>query len=88
MNVNFHMRVVDGERWCCLSSMGIKRVDIVAYNVDVKEQHSFAGGHRHRYMVARNDVHILVPPTVPVTTLDIEGVKPAPAPKSRHNKKR
>jgi hypothetical protein len=41
--------------------MGVKRIDIVAYRMDRNDQYTFAGGHRHRYLVARDDIHILFP---------------------------
>ncbi len=88
MNVsfNFPLREVQGKKWCSLANMGIKRIDVVAYSFDVQNKFSFAGGHRHRYAVARDDIHILFPSEE--ISVDIEAVKPSPqAPKRRHDKR-
>lgn len=89
MNVNFSfpLKEVQGRKWCSLANMGIKRVDIVAYDFDVQNKYSFAGGHRHRYAVARNDIHILFP--TEEISVDIQAVKPSSAaPKRRHDRQR
>jgi hypothetical protein len=68
--------------------MGIKRVDIVAYRFETKTKYSFAGGHRHRYAVAHDDIHIRFPDTAYTIPLDIEGVRPSGPPRRRHDKGR
>lgn len=71
----FPIREVGGESWCSLANMGIRRVDVVAYKIDHKEKHTFAGGHRHRYMVAKDDVHLLLPADKQEVVVDITDVK-------------
>jgi len=66
--------------------MGIKRIDIVAYSFDIQQQFSFAGGHRHRLAIARNDIHILFP--TEDVSVDIQAVKPSPGPPKRRHDKR
>jgi hypothetical protein len=68
-------------------SVGIRRIDIVAYNFDLKEKHSFAGGHRHRYTVAHDDIHLLLPSEHEIV-LEIGGVKQAGPPRRKHDKRR
>jgi hypothetical protein len=65
--------------------MGIKRIDVVAYHYEVKQNYSFTGGHRHRYFVIQHDIHILFP--ADRIEIDIEAVKPATPPKRRHDKR-
>jgi len=84
---SFPLREVGGQKWCSLSNMGIKRIDVVAFTADIKSQHTFAGGHRHRLVVFRDDIHILFP-TAEIS-VDIAAVKPtAGPPKRRHSKQR
>ena len=71
----FPIREVNGEIWCSLANMGIKRINVVAYNIDQKEKYSFAGGHRHRYVAARDDVHLQLPPDKQEILVDITNVK-------------
>jgi hypothetical protein len=83
---NFPLRVEQGQRWCALSYSGIKRIDVVAYNIEIKAQHSFAGGHRHRLAVCRDDVHILFPKDD--IRVDITAVAAATEPPKRRHRKR
>ena len=84
---SFPLREVHGKKWCSLANMGIKRIDVVAYDFDVQQKYSFAGGHRHRHAVVRNDIHILFP--TEDVSVDIQDVRPTSGPpKRRHDKRR
>jgi hypothetical protein len=88
---NFPLRDHDGKKWCSLAKMGIKRVDVVAYDINIQnQQYTFAGEHRHRYAIARNNVHLYFPSED--LTVNIAGVTPssgpAAPPKRRHDKNR
>ena len=89
-HLSFPLREVGGKKWCSLAFMGTKRIDVVAYNIDVQHKYSFAGGHRHMLAVVRDDIHILFP-TVDMT-VDIQNVAPSSGPpkppKRRHDKNR
>ena len=61
-SITFVLRDVRGEKWCSLTAMGVKRIDVVAYNMNFTENFVLTGGHRHRKVIAQNDVHILIPP--------------------------
>jgi hypothetical protein len=86
---SFPLREVDGKRWCSLANMGLKRIDVVAYRVDVQQQYSFAGGHRHRLAVVRDDIHIHFPRED--LTVNIQNVQPSAGPptppRRRHDKR-
>ena len=83
----FPLRLEQRELWAALGFCGIKRIDVVAYNIDIKAQHSFAGGHRHRLAVCRDDVHILFPKDD--IKIDISNVAAASGPpKRRHDRRR
>ena len=86
-DLSFPIKDVRGEKWCSLQNMGVKRIDIVAYTIDRREQYTFAGGHRHRYAVVRDDIHILFPPGTFAVSLDISDVKPTSVSKRRHHKR-
>jgi hypothetical protein len=82
----FPLRNVAGKTWCSLANMGIKRIDVVAYNFHIQQKFTFAGGHRHRLAVVRDDIHIFFPSED--LTVDIQGVPPSSgAPKRRHDKR-
>jgi hypothetical protein len=84
---SFPLREVAGKKWCSLANMGIKRIDVVAYSVDVQHKYTFAGGHRHRLAVVRDDIHIFFP--TEDLTVDIQNVPPSSGPpKRRHDKRR
>jgi hypothetical protein len=86
---SFPLREVSGEKWCSLANMGIKRIDVVAYSFDVQNKFTFAGGHRHRRAVVRDDIHLLFP--TEDVTVDIAAVPPSSTPstpKRRHHKGR
>jgi hypothetical protein len=87
MNVtlSFPVREVGGEKWLSLASMGIKRLDVVAYAFDVKKNHTFAGGHRHRFAVARDDIHLKFATEQHEIKLDISAVAPASTPPRRRH---
>jgi hypothetical protein len=81
----FPLRLVNKENWCALDYCGIKRIDVVAYNVDFKEKYSFAGGHRHRMVTCRDDIHILF--RKDDIKINIANVAPAKGPpKRRHSR--
>jgi hypothetical protein len=86
---SFPLREVGGKTWCSLANMGIKRIDVVAYSFDLQAKHTFAGGHRHRYAVVRDDIHLFFP--TEDMTVDIAAVPPSSVPsgppKRRHNKR-
>lgn len=83
---SFPLREVGGQKWCSLANMGVKRIDVVGYKVDVTGQYTFAGGHRHRLVVIRDDIHILFPARE--TSVDIQNVKPISGPSKRRHDKR
>lgn len=87
VNMSFPLRNVGGAKWFALATMGIKRLDVVAYRIEKKEQFTFAGGHRHRLAVAHDDIHILFPSDSYSIPLDIGGVAPPQAPKRRHGQR-
>jgi len=82
---SFPLREVGGVKWCSLANMGVKRIDVVAYKVDITGKYTFAGGHRHRLAVIRDDIHILFP--AQEVAVDIGQVKPIGPPKRRHDKR-
>jgi len=82
----FPLRTEGGEKWCSLASMGIKRLDLVAFKFDVKQKHSFAGGHRHRYAVVRDDIHLLLPLEHELEW-DISRIEKAAPPRRRHDRR-
>jgi hypothetical protein len=84
LTLSLPVREVQGEKWCSLQYMGVKRLDIVAYSVHAKQRHTFAGGHRHKFITVRDDIHILFPDGTIKVPLDIEGVRPATPPRRRH----
>lgn len=88
MNSTFHfpLREVGGQQWCSLANMGVKRLDIVAYKMDFTNKYTFAGGHRHRLVVARDDIHILFPAAE--MSVNIQDVKPISGPPKRRHDKR
>jgi hypothetical protein len=67
--------------------MGIKRLDIVSFRSEVNEKFSFAGGHRHRYTIVRDDIHIFFPGGEG-DLVDISGMVPAEAPASGRVRRR
>jgi hypothetical protein len=87
---NFPLKEVSGKKWCSLANMGAKRIDVVAYRIDIQPKHSFAGGHRHRYAVIRDDIHIYFP--AEDLTVDIASVPPSQGPSApprrRHDKRK
>jgi hypothetical protein len=85
-NFTFPLRIERGASWCALSYTGIKRIDVVAYNIEIKEKYTFAGGHRHRLAVCRDDVHILFQKDD--IKIDITAVTAAAAPPKRRHGKR
>jgi hypothetical protein len=82
----FPLRLEQKQQWAALGFCGINRIDVVAYNIDVKAQHSFAGGHRHRLAVCRDDVHILFPKDE--IKINIAEVAPAKGPPKRRHGRR
>ena len=82
----FPLRIEQKQQWAALSYCGIKRIDVVAYSVHVKHNHSFAGGHRHRMVTCADDVHILFPKDD--LKIDIANVAPAKDPPRRHHGRR
>lgn len=87
---SFPLRSVNGEQWCCLAGKGIRRVDVVGYDVRIKHQYPFTGGHRHRLYTFHGDLHIKFGEVADVA-LDITAVTPATpkvTAKSRHGKKK
>jgi hypothetical protein len=79
---SFPVKEVGGKIWCAVSQMGVKRVEIVAYSFDRKEKYTFAGGHRHRWYIAHDDIHICFPEGIG-QVLDIEHVPSHGPPKRR-----
>ncbi len=76
----FPLREYKGRHWCSLDFMGIKKLEIVSFDSRVTDnQYSFIGGHRHRYTVVRNSIHLLFPEDKG-ETVDISGLQPATAP--------
>jgi hypothetical protein len=80
---SFPLRLEQGQRWCALSYTGIKKIEVIAYNIEIKAKHTFAGGHRHRLAVCREDVHILFPKDD--IKVDITAVAAAAAPPKRRH---
>jgi hypothetical protein len=81
----FPLRVEQKQHWAALSYCGIKRIDVVAYSMDFRAKHGFAGGHRHRLVTCREDIHILFPKDD--IKIDITDVAPAKAPPRRHGRR-
>jgi hypothetical protein len=89
MNATFHfpIREVKGQKWCSLAFMGTARVDIVAYRIEIQNKYTFAGDHRHRYAIARDDIHLLFQKEDMI--VDIQNVQPSSGPpKRRHDKRK
>jgi hypothetical protein len=89
MNVHasIPVRVVNGIRWLCLANMSIKKIEVVAYDIAIrKEQYSFAGGHRHRLAVVREDIHLNIA-ELTERAVDISNVALPAAPKGRRHHK-
>jgi hypothetical protein len=87
--ISFPLREVGGAKWCSVANMGVKRIDVVAYDIRIAQQHTFAGGHRHRLAVCRDDVHILFPSDE--ASVNIQDVMPVSSPgqaKRKHHKGR
>lgn len=92
--ISFPLREVNGENWLWIDKLSIdnkaiKRMDVVAYKGELKnEKLSFAGGHRHRYYVFRDSIHIRFPAFE--TPINIQDVKPSaqPQPQRRHDRRR
>lgn len=88
VNLSFPIKEVRGAKWCSLANMGVKRLEIVAYRVNIKEQYTFAGGHRHRCAIAQDDIHLLFPTETFDIPLDIKAVTPSSGPPKRRHDKR
>jgi hypothetical protein len=86
VNFTFPLRIEQKQQWAALGFCGIKRIDVVAYNIDIKQHYSFAGGHRHRLAVCRDDVHILFPKED--IKINIADVAPAKGPPRRRHDRR
>ena len=85
MSFAFPLKNVQGENWCCLDFMGIKKLEAVSYGFEVKEKHTFAGGHRHRYAVLRDSIYLKFPDGHGTIEVDIENVKASAAPPRRQS---
>lgn len=83
--ISFPLREVGGAKWCAVATMGVRKIEVVAYKIDIARKQTFAGGHRHRLAVCRDDVHILFPP--PEASVNIQDVKLGPDAKRRHDRK-
>jgi hypothetical protein len=87
---NFPLKEFGGRRWCSLANMGMKRIELVAYRIDIQEKFSFVGGHRHRLAIVRDNIHIFFPRDD--LTVDIQNVPPSsgppPPPRRRHGGRR
>jgi hypothetical protein len=83
---SFPLRKVVGKNWCSLVFANVHKIEVVAYSIDINPQYSFAGGHRHRMAVCKDDIHILFPEKE--ITIDIAAVPSAATPvKRRHGRR-
>jgi len=75
--VRVPVKIVGGERWGHLSALG-EAHGICGESVHVKENYSFAGGHRVRLYTFKKNVHWKIPQGV---AIDIAAVPAADAPR-------
>ena len=87
-NFSFPVRIVKGlGKWCALSFVGADRIEVVAYTIDLKQDISFIGGHRHRHAVVRDDIHVKFADKYYPISLDISGVKGSIAPAQKKGRR-
>jgi hypothetical protein len=86
LRFEFPLRDVAGREWCSLDFMGIKKLEIVSYIANLRNNNfTFAGNHQHRLTVVEKGIHICFPGGQG-DVVDISAVAPARAPKRRHDK--
>jgi hypothetical protein len=83
---SFPLRKVVGKSWCSLAFANVHKIEIVAYSIDINPKFSFAGGHRHRLAVCKDDIHILFPEKE--IKIDIAAVPSAKTPATRRHSRR